>query len=94
MLSSYHTVPSDKLLKRFQFTSSSAALLSALLSTLLRIVFAVLLSVDFDISSALLQVLLLRSFSVSIPVLALSFLDAIPSSQKVSRGCIAKEVHS
>ena len=58
MLSSYHTVLSDKLLKRCQFTPSSAALLSALLS-LLRIVFAVLLTVDFGISSALLRVLLL-----------------------------------
>lgn len=94
MLSSYHTVLSDKLLKRCQFTPSSAALLSVLLSTLLRIVFAVLLTVDFDISSALLRVLLLRTFSVSIPVLALFFLDAIPRSQKVSRRCIAKEVHS
>ena len=94
MLSSYHTVSSDKLLKRCQNTPSSAALLSALLSRLLRIVFAVLLTVDFGISSALLRVLLLRTFIVSTPVFALFFLDAIPSSQKVSRGCIAKEVHS
>jgi len=68
MFSSYHTVPSDKLLKRFQFIPSSAALLSALLSTLSRIAFAVLLTVDFGISSALLRALLLRTFSVSIPV--------------------------
>ena len=36
MLSSYHTVPSDKLLKRFQFIPSSAALLSAVLDAFAR----------------------------------------------------------
>ena len=59
-----YTVSSDKLLKRCQYTPSSAALLSALLSMLLRIVFAVLLTVDFGISSALLRVFFCRELSV------------------------------
>lgn len=50
----HRTVPSDKLLKRFQFILPCAGLLLALFSTLLRIVFAVLLTVDFAVLFALL----------------------------------------
>lgn len=87
----YHTVLSDKLLKRFQFSLPCAALLSALLWTLLRIVFAVLLTVDFGILFALLWIQFLRNCSVLIPVWAQFSFGAISCQGKVSHGCIAKK---